>query len=159
MPRTTPSEELQLIESIVAAHPNGIRISDIEAEMGRRQAGKLNRRTLQRRLQKLIEAHRLSAEGESIALVYKPLLVAVVALKDVVPAELYVSVSLEGARIRDGVRLPLMHRRPVGYQRDFLDAYQPGETFYLSESLRSQLHDMGRTAPGERPAGTLPGTY
>ena len=34
MPRTTPSEELQLIESIVAAHPNGIRISDIESEMG-----------------------------------------------------------------------------------------------------------------------------
>jgi hypothetical protein len=154
MPRTTPSEERQLIESIVAAHPNGIRISDIEAEMLRRQAGKLNRRTLQRRLQKLIEAHRLTAEGESIALVYKPLLVAVVALKDVVPAELYVSVSLEGARIRDGVRLPLMHRRPVGYQRELLEAYQPGETFYLSESLRSQLHDMGRTAPGERPAGT-----
>jgi hypothetical protein len=47
-----------------------------------------------------------------------------------------------------------MHRRPVGYQREFLDAYQPGETFYLSESLRTQLHDMGRTAPSERPAGT-----
>jgi hypothetical protein len=35
MPRTTPSEERQLIESIVAAHPNGIRISDIESEMVR----------------------------------------------------------------------------------------------------------------------------
>jgi hypothetical protein len=33
MSRTTSSEELQLIESIVAAHPNGIGISDIEAEM------------------------------------------------------------------------------------------------------------------------------
>jgi len=37
MPRTTPSEELQLIESIVAAHPNGARISAIEAEMGRKK--------------------------------------------------------------------------------------------------------------------------
>jgi len=154
MPRTTPSEELQLIESIVAAHPNGIRISDIEAEMTRRQGDKLNRRTLQRRLQKLIEAQRLTAAGESIALVYKPVLGASVAIKDVAQAELYVSVSPEGARIRDSVRLPLMHRRPVGYQREFLDAYQPGETFYLSESLRTQLHDMGRTAPSERPAGT-----
>jgi hypothetical protein len=154
MPRTTPSEELQLIESIVADHPNGIRISDIEAEMTRRQGVKLNRRTLQRRLQKLIEAQRLTAAGESIALVYKPVLGAPVAIKDVAQAELYVSVSPEGARIRDSVRLPLMHRRPVGYQREFLDAYQPGETFYLSESLRTQLHDMGRTAPSERPAGT-----
>ena len=154
MPRTTPSEELQLIESIVAAHPNGIRISDVEAEMTRRQGDKLNRRTLQRRLQKLIEAQRLTAAGESIALVYKPVLGAPVAIKDVAQAELYVSVSPEGARIRDSVRLPLMHRRPVGYQREFLDAYQPGETFYLSESLRTQLHDMGRTAPSERPAGT-----
>jgi len=162
MPRTTPSEELQLIESIVAAHPNGIRISDIESEMVRRQSGKLNRRTLQRRLQKLIEAHRLTAEGASIALVYKFASGVAVAISGVVAsayvgvaeAELYISVSTEGARIRDQVRLPLMHRRPVGYQREFLDAYQPGETFYLSESLRSQLHDMGRTAPGEGPAGT-----
>ena len=162
MPRTTPSEELQLIESIVAAYPNGIRISDIEAEMALRQGDKLNRRTLQRRLHKLIEAQRLSAEGESIALVYKTVSGTVVVLKGVAAtaavgvaeAELYVSVSPEGARIRDRVRLPLMHRRPIGYQREFLEAYQPGETFYLSESLRSQLHDMGRTAANERPAGT-----
>jgi hypothetical protein len=162
MPRATRSEELQLIESIVAAHPNGIRISDIESEMVHRQSGTLNRRTLQRRLQKLIEAHRLTAEGESIALVYKVASSVAVAISGVAAsvyvgvaeAELYISVSPEGAGIRDQVRLPLMHRRPVGYQREFLDAYQPEETFYLSESLRSQLHDMGRTAPGERPAGT-----
>jgi hypothetical protein len=89
----------------------------------------------------------VTAAGESIALVYKPVLGAPVAIKYVAQAELYVSVSPEGARIRDSVRLPLMHRRPVGYQREFLDAYQPGKTFYLSESLRTQLHDMGRTAP------------
>jgi len=37
MARTPLGDELQLIESIVAAHPNGIGISDIEAEMARRQ--------------------------------------------------------------------------------------------------------------------------
>ena len=162
MSRTTPSKELDLIESIVAAHPRGIGISDIEAEMARRQNAKVNRRTLQRRLQKLIAAKRISAEGLSIALVYKPLSDKVVELKGVAAsatvgmadAELYVSVSPEGARIRDQVRVPLMHRRPVGYQREFLEAYQPGQTFYLSASLRSQLHDMGRTSANERPAGT-----
>lgn len=89
MPRATLTEELKLIESIIAAHPVGIG-----------------------------------------------------------------PVSPEGAVIRDQVRLTLIHRRPVGYQRDFLEAYQPGETFYLPESLRGQLHEMGRTSANERPAGT-----
>lgn len=163
MSRTTPSEELDLIESIVAAHPRGIGISDIEAEVARRQNAKVNRRTLQRRLQKLIATKRISAEGQSIALVYKPSSGKVVELTGfaasatagMAEAELYVSVSPEGARIRDQVRVPLMHRRPVGYQREFLEAYQPGQTFYLSASLRSQLHDMGRTSANERPAGTF----
>ncbi len=162
MPRATPIEELKLIESIVAAHPSGIRIADIEAEMARRQGDKPNRRTLQRRLQKLIEQRRLTTEGESIALVYKLISDAVVQASGsatvtstaTADAELYVPVSPEGAAIRDQVRLPLMHRRPVGYQREFLEAYQPGETFYLSESLRRQLHEMGRTSADERPAGT-----
>jgi len=47
-----------------------------------------------------------------------------------------------------------MHRRPVGYQREFLQSYQPGTTFYLPEPLRRQLHEMGRTSAHERPAGT-----
>jgi len=42
MSRTTPSEELDLIESVVAAHPRGIGISDIVAEMARRQNAKVN---------------------------------------------------------------------------------------------------------------------
>lgn len=45
-------------------------------------------------------------------------------------------------------------RKPVGYQRDFLDAYRPNETWYLSTSLRRQLHKMGRTADVDEPAGT-----
>lgn len=162
MSRNTPSDELLLIESIVAAHPDGIGISEIEAAMEGRQNSKLNRRTLQRRLQKLIQAQRLTAEGESTAWVYKTASGAVAALTGLTATgslgqgepELYVSVSPEGARIRDQVRRPLMHRRPIGYQRDFLQTYQPGQTFYLSQSLRSQLHDMGRTAANERPAGT-----
>ena len=162
MPRATLTEELKLIESIVAAHPSGIGITAIEAEMAQGQGGKPNRRTLQRRLQKLIGEQRLTTEGESIALVYKLVSGSVVPASGsmtltataTAEAELYVPVSPEGAVIRDQVRLALMHRRPVGYQRDFLQAYQPGETFYLPEPLRLQLHEMGRTSANERPAGT-----
>jgi fido (protein-threonine AMPylation protein) len=162
MPRATPTQELDLIEAIVAAHPHGLPIADIEAEMERRQHGKPNRRTLQRRLRQLVDEHRLTTEGESIALVYKPAPSAAVDLHGSATitvttqaeAELYVPLSVEGSSIRDQVRLPLMQRRPVGYQRDFLQAYQPGETYYLPESLRRQLHEMGRTSAAERPAGT-----
>ena len=164
MPRATLTEELKLIESIVAAHPSGIGITAIEAEMAQGQGGKPNRRTLQRRLQKLIGEQRLTTEGESIALVYKLVSGSVVPASGSMTltatatatagAELYIPVSPEGAVIRDQVRLALMHRRPVGYQREFLQAYQPGETFYLPESLRRQLHEMGRTSANERPAGT-----
>jgi len=69
-------------------------------------------------------------------------------------AEMYVPVSTEGGLIRNLVAQPLMRRRPVGYQRLFLEDYEPGVTFYLSDSLRSQFHEMGRTPSGERPAGT-----
>ena len=42
MARITPAKELQLIESIVAAHPSGIRMADIEAEMTKSQSVTLN---------------------------------------------------------------------------------------------------------------------
>ena len=49
---------------------------------------------------------------------------------------------------------PLELRRPVGYQRDFLESYQPNKSWYLSDSLRRQLHQMGRTSAIAAPAGT-----
>lgn len=109
--------------------------------MEQRQGNKPNRRTLQRRLQKLIDQQRLTTKGESVALAYKLVSAAVVqssgsaTVTATAMAELYVPISPEGRAIRDQVRLPLMHRRPVGYQREFLEAYQPGATFYLPDSL------------------------
>lgn len=162
MARLSLTEELRLIESIVAGFPNGIGISAIELEMERLQGRKPNRRTLQRRLYKLIEQQRLATEGESVSLVYKPISgsiirasgVATASAAAIAKAELYVPLSTEGATVCNHVQRPLMQRRPVGYQREFLQLYQPGVTFYLPESLRRQLHEMGRTAMHERPAGT-----
>jgi hypothetical protein len=162
MTQTRLTEELELIESIVASHSRGIGIAGIEAEMAQHQGEKLNRRTLQRRLQRLIGEQRLTTDGESIALVYKPYSSVIastdgsVALADTSAGEpqAYIPLSLEGTEIRAQIQRPLMQRRPVGYRRDFLEAYQPGETFYLPESLRRQLHEMGRTTTYEQPAGT-----
>ena len=166
MPRTTPADELQRIASIVAAHPGGIGIAAIEAAKAQQQGGGVHRRALQRRLLRLVKTQRLTSAGQSIALVYKPVAAAWVPLvvesaaarvgvAEAEPEpEPELPVSPAGASIRDRVRPALMHRRPVGYRREFLEAYQPGVTFYLPASLRRQLHEMGRTPANERPAGT-----
>ena len=65
-----------------------------------------------------------------------------------------VPVSPEGEAIRRAVRAPIQARRPVGYDRTFLDRYRPNETFYLPPDARRRLLEMGRSPGGERPAGT-----
>jgi hypothetical protein len=45
-------------------------------------------------------------------------------------------------------------RKPVGYQKNFLDTYRPNETWYLPDTLRRQQHKMGKTTEIEEPAGT-----
>ncbi len=56
--------------------------------------------------------------------------------------------------IQAHVRQPIQARRPVGYNREFLDKYRPNETYYLSESTRTQLFEIGKSPDSERPAGT-----
>lgn len=63
MPHATLTEELTLIETIVAAHPDGIGIAGIEAKMAQCYGNKSSRRTLQRRLQKLINEQRLDRKS------------------------------------------------------------------------------------------------
>ncbi|MEA1933145.1 MAG: Fic family protein [Thermodesulfobacteriota bacterium] len=161
MSRIVPAEELDLIERVISEHPEGLGISALEKALANHLPD-INRRTLQRRLKRLQEDRRIITEGESIALVYKRgpgVVLTVEPGKFKISggeAEIYkyIPVSKEGGIIRDLVRQPLMQRKPVGYQRPFLEEYEPGVTFYLSESLRAQFHEMGRTPAGERPAGT-----
>ncbi len=151
------AEDLKNIETIITEHPEGIGISALEKVLEQRSSQVFNRRTLQRRLARLVKDKRAVVEGESSAIVYKPVAqptgIAPTIGIESPEVELYVPVSSEGSLIRDRVRQPLMYRRPVGYERDFLSSCEPGSTFYLPESLRIQLHEMGRTPAFERPAG------
>lgn len=65
-----------------------------------------------------------------------------------------IPLSFDSRDIMAYVDQPLEARKPVGYQRDFLDAYQPNVTWYLPAPLRRQLHNMGHTAQADAPAGT-----
>ncbi len=153
--------QLNAIEALIAERREGIGIAELESTLAQRLSLTLNRRTLQRRLEKLLAQKRIVSSGESVALVYQSVPHGTAtevseprAVADAYDADLYVPLSPAGAEIRDQVRRPLMHRRPVGYQHEFLESYEPGVSFYLPESLRAQLHEIGRTAQAARPAGT-----
>ena len=42
----------------------------------------------------------------------------------------------------------------MGYNRAFLESYQPNHRYYLSSEVREHLHQIGRSPAAERPAGT-----
>ena len=116
------------------------------------------RRTAQRLIAQLIERGQISAQGEGRARRYFGAGSRVVAADSLrVSSEnfpSYIPLSADSQDILAYINLPPEARKPVGYQRDFLDAYRPNQTGYLSESLRRQLHKMGRTVDRSAPAGT-----
>ena len=66
----------------------------------------------------------------------------------------FIPLSADSRDILAYIDQPSEARKPIGYQRDFLDAYRPNVTWYLSESLRrlltrwgEPLTSMSRRAP------------
>lgn len=66
------------------------------------------------------------------------------------------ALSVESLEARDIVRQPQALRQPVGYRREFLDKYVPGQTWYLPENLRAHLRRAGQS---DHMAALPPGTY
>ena len=158
MPKKLPADLNIIIASEIARHRAGIGIDGLHAVL----ADAVSRRTLQRRLGELAAQKHISAMGEGKARVYRALgTVDVYAtsakagvLDEEAGLEIYVPLSPEGREILDYVRQPIQLRRPVSYDRSFLEAYRPNETFYLPLEIREHLHHIGHSPEGERPAGT-----
>lgn len=131
----------------------------------------LSRRTVQRWLADLVIAGHAKPEGQGRARRYVAVIGAVnvntsvnastdvgklvqqqVESYQTFPA--FIPVSADSRDILHYVDQPVAMRKPVGYQVEFLESYRPNETWYLSASLRRQLHLMGRTSQVHEPAGT-----
>lgn len=119
------------------------------------------RRSAQRQVAKLVEDGLVVAQGDgrgrryfgAVVLSEAPSKTNVLTKKgDVFPTS--IPVSADSQDILSYINQPLEARKPIGYQRDFLDSYHPNKTWYLSESLRRQLHKMGKTTDSQEPAGT-----
>jgi Fic family protein len=68
---------------------------------------------------------------------------------------LFVPVSPAGQDLQRLLRRPREDREPVGYRREFLSAYKPNSTFYLTPRERTYLAEISKVESGDhKPAGT-----
>jgi Fic family protein len=144
-----PTEALAAIENAVRRHPDGVPAPEIMRAL----AGAVPQRTLQYRLKHLVTRNRLVMYGEGRWARYR-LADAVCdgAVQEADPP--IVPLSEAGTSIRDYVRQVPAARRPVGYDRTFLDRYRPNVSYYLTDRDRAHLATVGRPGIAEQPAGT-----
>lgn len=155
MAKRIPEDELEAIEDAVRRHPEGITAQEVAHEL----KTDIPPRTLQYRLKHLVEAKRLVKEGERRWTKYR--LPSVVA-KEIAEgaaeiegeAEAVIPISDNGIAIQKYLRQPPEARKPVGYDRDFLNAYRPNVTAYLSQEEQAHLAEVGKPKIAEQPAGT-----
>ena len=164
MPKQLRPDEFDSVLKIIREFPDGVGVRVLE----KRLKGKISRRTLIRRLNALVDQGRLRRQGEARALIYvlpsaAPSPTAgVQAHADITEAadrltaeaETYVPLSDAGREVRNYIRRPIQQRKPVGYNRDFVESYRPNESFYLPPGIREHLGRIGRSPAVERPAGT-----
>lgn len=150
--QTILSSTVDLLNSI-RAHKTGLTLAELLS-----QRPDLARRTAQRLIAKLVESGKLEAVGQGRARRYfsvdnSPDKVTSTTQADVFPS--FIPLSADSQDILRYINQPLQARKPVGYQLEFLEAYRPNKTWYLSEPLRRQLHKMGKTTDVDAPAGTF----
>jgi Fic/DOC family len=142
--------DLDAILEVLRAANGEVSLGEIEAALSKPIA----RRTLQTRFRLLVEDGRLLRTGTRRWTRYT--------LPPETPStepgrepELgKISLSREAHAIDQTLRRTLTARTPVGYDRSFLERYQPNETHYLSKADRERLRARGTPSVGAQPAGT-----
>jgi hypothetical protein len=145
-----PEEALAAIEDAVRRVANGVSAPEIL----RMLATPVPSRTLQYRLNNLVARGRLMMDGEGRWARYRMPVAAINAATRQDVDESVIPLSEESTTIRDYVRRAPEARKPVGYDRKFLDRYRPNASFYLTEQDRTHLAEVGRPQIADQPAGT-----
>ncbi|MDF1759283.1 MAG: Fic family protein [Coxiellaceae bacterium] len=110
----------------------------------------IGRRTIQRHLKQLIDQKIIVGIGHGRARRFKA--ISDIKNGDVFPVD--IPLSQDSKEIVVYIDRPLSARTPIGYQRELLEEYQPNKTWYLSNTIRQRLHDLGDTGEAHAPAGT-----
>lgn len=150
MANQIPEEALAAIEEVVRRNPNGVSAPEILRAL----AAPIPPRTLQYRLKHLVTRSRIVMDGEGRWARYRMPDTAIDAVAREDTKEPIIPLSEVGTAIRDYVRQAPEARKPVGYDRKFLDRYRPNVSFYLTPQDRAHLATVGRPQIAEQPAGT-----
>ena len=156
----TDSEITQILKT-AGASEKGVSRGEIHKALREQMGDKApSERTLKRRLSELVNEGKLIKSGKARAVKYKGVItisgkadlkLGVTATASVEP---YVSMSDESKEIREYVRRPIHERVPIGYKREFLEDYEPNQTEYLTQEIKSHLYEIGKTLLQTHPAGT-----
>lgn len=148
MPKKIPQNELDAIINIVSCFPEGVSLGKIIEALNI----SISSRNVQHRIGILVKQGRLLAKRNARARLYsipaKDPLISIEEQKDNP-----IPLSLVAEDIQKKVTLPIQLRKPVGYNRKFLEEYRPNVTFYLTESIIQHLHELSNPVK-ESPAGT-----
>lgn len=153
MSKVDPSE-YQSIRLCVQSFGEGASLSTIRQNLDI----DLTERTLHRRLTKLISDGLIAKEGRGKATKYLSVNASQVGAstkaKNNREQSPDLSFTKEALKIFNAISEPSYKRKPVTYQRDFLDSYIVNETFYLPNSIRQHLQKVGSVNETVQPAGT-----
>ncbi len=151
MSNKIPENSLKIIEDIVRNCPDGLQAPEILRAL----TSPIPPRTLQYHLKHLVTRSRLMKSGEGRWTRYRlPDAVAEETIRNETNDSL-IPLSAAGISVRDYVRRAPEARKPVGYDREFLDGYRPNASFYLTGEDRARLAAVGRPQIAAQPAGTF----
>lgn len=149
-------DEISALTAALANHPHGASLEQII------EGARLNvsERTVIRRLSAMVADGTVRKTGASRATRYSLVVSAPAALRlrksEPPPSQpdLFVPLSKAGGEVMKLISKPLSARKPVAYNRDFLEGYRPNKSAYLSQQEHRRLHEIGRTNTPDEPAGT-----
>lgn len=154
MANKVPEDALTELLDVVADHPDGIAAPAIAEQL----TEDIPRRTLQYRLNQLVGKGQLHMEGSGRWARYRLASKDSLAKTEQDGEDLdygdLIPLSDEGKHVRDYVQQSVAARKPVGYDQEFLERYQPNTTFYLSIEDRERLARLGKPQTSTQPAGT-----
>jgi hypothetical protein len=151
---TRRQQDIETLRRVIASFPEGASLAQIEAAADLA----ISRRTLIRRLAELVAAKEIRKSGTHRAARYTLPSIAPELAPTPKPtpsqSDFFVPLSKPGAEVLRLVTRPLSARKPVGYNREFLESYRPNRSSYLSAAERERLAELGKTLMPQQPAGT-----
>lgn len=135
--------DLRVLTILIGAAAQGWLSLD---QISRESNMSMTRRTLIRRLNGLVESGDIRKTGVGRGAKYFGISHA--APEPTLPkqTELYMPLSKASSAIIKQVTDPLGSRKPVGYDRAFLDGCRPNQTGYLTTVEKARLADLGITS-------------